>query len=203
MNKVLSCLLPAAAIALLSATAAAAAPFNGPYVGAALGMDNYEIQANDFFYEGTNFDGLSANGAVLSLYTGYDYAFGTKGFVGIEAALDLSGAELSVSDSDYAAKLKAKESYSLAGRLGGMINESTGLYGRLGWVNTKFKETADDYADSGNESGWLYGVGIETALKTSTTLRAEYNIVDYGDVGPDNVLTAKNSQFKVGVSYRF
>ncbi len=203
MNKVLSCLLPAAAIALLSATAAAAAPFNGPYVGAAIGMDNYEIQAHDFIYEGTNFDGLSANGPAVSLYGGYDYAFGPKGFVGIEAALDLSGAEFSVSDSESAAKLKAKESYSLAGRLGGMINESTGLYGRLGWVNTKFKSTDGDYSDSGNESGWLYGFGIETALKTSTTLRAEYNIVDYGDVGADKVLTAKNGQFKVGLSYRF
>jgi outer membrane immunogenic protein len=198
MNKVLSCLLPAAAIALLSATAAAAAPFNGPYVGAALGMDNYELKGSS---DGDVIDGLSANGAVAGVYTGYDYAFGTKGFVGGEISADLSGAETTLKLFDLEIKAKAKGSFGISGRIGTMVNDTTGVYGRLGWVNTKFETVVDGDTNGKTESGVTYGVGVETVLNTKTSLRAEYNIADYGDILDG--LNVKNSQFKVGVSYRF
>jgi outer membrane immunogenic protein len=198
MNKVLSCLLPAAAIALLTATAAAAAPFNGPYIGAALGMDNYELKGSG---DGDVIDGLSANGAVAGVYAGYDYAFGTKGFVGGEVSADLSGAETDVTLFGVEIKAKAKGSFGISGRIGTMVNDTTGVYGRLGWVNTKFETVVDGDTNGKTESGVTFGVGVETVLNTKTSLRAEYNIADFGDILDG--LNVKNSEFKVGVSYRF
>ena len=198
MNKVLSCLLPAAAIALLSATAAAAAPFNGPYVGAAIGMDNYEIRASG---DGDIIDSLNAKGVVGGVYGGYDYALGKQGFVGGEVSADISGAESKLDLFGYELKAKAKGSFGISGRAGTKVNDTTGVYARLGWVNTNFTAVDGGVSGSKTQSGFTYGVGIETVLNATASLRAEYNTADYGKIF--DYLHVKNSQFKVGLSYRF
>lgn len=141
MRKILV-LATSAAFAAVPAAAHAEA-FSGPYVGVELGQDNYELKAKGvdaselIGFEGVeaNLDGLSGNGAVGGIYAGYDYALGSI-FVGLEGNLNISGAKLSASFTDgedtLGFRIKAKESYGVAGRLGVKAAENVGVYAKLG-----------------------------------------------------------------------
>lgn len=227
-------LLSAAAIAV--ASPALAEPFSGGYLGVEVGSDNYNIKTTDLLANtvggfGDNIDGLSAHGAVGGVYAGYDFAMGDKWFAGLEVSASKSGADLSLTDKvdDFddlstiaTVKVEAKETYGISARVGYMLNEKTALYGRLGVAKTKFKASlsatnvydpeTDDLVDvSGSESdsdtATTYGVGLETKVSEHLSLRAEYNVLDYGDVlGGDDAdikLDVKNSRFTFGGAYRF
>lgn len=192
--------LAAVSAALLVTSPALAEPFNGFYVGAGLGYDNFEMKADDFFTPGDSFDGVSGNGIAGSVFAGYDFAFGGAAFGGIEVGAELSGAKASYDDTIDALSVKAKESWLASARLGAKVNDSTGLYAKAGWINTKFKGTLNGFSDSDREDAIFYGAGLETGLGSNSSLRVEYMIRDYGSVGGIDV---KNGQVQTGVSFRF
>src|SRR5690606_22234846 len=135
-----SFILPLAAIGALSAaTPALAQPFAGPFVGVQVGLDNYELQDADVFAPGDKYDGFSGNGVVGGVYAGYDMPLGDTLFAGVEVNASLSGAKMTYDDTADTLTLKAKESYGATARLGAMLNNSTALYAKAGWVNTEFK----------------------------------------------------------------
>lgn len=181
-------ILAAAAAAI--ATPAMAEPFAGPYVGAEVGVDNYEVKE-------AGIDGLSANGIVGGVYAGYDVALGANAFAGIEANASLSGAKATYDDGVDVARIKARESYGATARLGYMLNDSTALYGRAGWANTKFKASVNGVsAGSDSDDALVLGAGVETRIGSKASLRVEYTRVDYSDL-------VKNNQVRAGVGYRF
>ena len=192
-----------AALAVIGTTTAQAEAFNGAYAGLSVGLDNYEVKGSDVFAIGDAYDGLSGNGASVGAYLGYDLPIGSGAFVGAEAFVDTSGAKLRYDDTADAFSLKARESYGISTRIGAKVNDSTGLYARLGWQQTRFKGELNGFADSTTEDGWRYGAGIETSLGSNVALRLEYSIVDYGSAGTAGVLDVKNGQLKTGVSLRF
>jgi outer membrane immunogenic protein len=107
-------------------------------------------------------------------------------------------------------KVKAKESFGLSGRLGGMVTDNTGLYARLGWQSTKFKARSEEYglAGSTTQDAFVYGAGLETRLSPAASLRIEYLIEDYGSAGLNSDLgvggiRVDNNKLSAGVSYRF
>lgn len=179
-----------AAAAAAVATPAMAEPFAGPYVGAEVGLDNYEVKD-------TGIDGLSGNGIVGGVYAGYDMPLGTNLFAGVEVNASLSGAKSTYDDGVDVARVKARETYGASARLGYMLNDSTALYGRAGWANTKFKASLNGVsAGSDHDDALVLGAGVETRLGAATSLRLEYNRVDYSDF-------IKNNQIKAGVGFRF
>lgn len=210
-------MLAAAVVAATSATAHAE-PFTGPYIGVEGGMDNYELSADldggDFDPDlaGLNaaLDGLSGNGVMGNLFAGYQMPMG-PGFVALEGFVGLSDASISASLSDgvdtVGITAKAKESYGVAAKLGMRLNTSTGLYARVGWLNTKFKVSATDgvdtISDSETEDAIQYGAGLETMVAAKMALRFEYLIADYGEAGLGNGVDLDNNGFRAGVSYRF
>ncbi|MDZ4308264.1 outer membrane protein [Allopontixanthobacter sp.] len=188
------------------------------YVGVEGGVDNYELNAEgdlgifDPSLAGTtaSFDGLSGNGATGKIYAGYQVPF-NGGFGALEAFGGYSGASISASLSDgvdtYSAKIQARESYGVAARAGVKVSNSSAVYARLGWVNTRFKGTIDDsvdvFTDSSNEDAIQYGAGLDTMIGPKTSLRAEYVISDYGDAGLGSGVSLKNGAFHAGLSFRF
>lgn len=179
-----------AAAAAAVATPAMAEPFAGPYVGAEVGVDNYEIKE-------AGADGLSANGIVGGVYAGYDLPLGTNLFAGVEVNASLSGAKSTYDDGTDVLRVKARESYGASARLGYMLNDSTALYGRAGWANTKFKASVNGVsAGSDRDDALLLGAGVETRIGSNASLRVEYSRVDYSDF-------VKNNQVRAGVGYRF
>jgi len=203
----------------LSAQAALATPFSGPYFGAEVSYDSYEVQADSVDVGGYTIsaDGLSGNGVSGGLYAGYDMAIGTGAFVGVEAAFDYSGASISASGTDgvdtLSASVKARETYSIAGRFGLKFAQSAGAYVKLGYANTRFKTEAfanstSLFSDSRAKGAFVYGAGLQTAVADNMSLRAEFTISDYGSAGLDddlgvNGIKVRNAKSSVGLSYHF
>lgn len=184
----------AAAVSSLIAAPAAAETFSGPYAGVEVGLDNYEIQGEDLVADGDAFDGLSANGIMGGIFVGYDLPLG-RAFVGVEANANLSDASLTYSDGVDTLSVKAKESYGVTARLGAMLNDSTGLYARAGWANTKFRAEVSGDAASDHDDALVLGAGVETRVGAGS-LRAEYVRADYSD-------EVKNNRVALGYAFRF
>lgn len=186
------------ALALLASVAftgtAHAEIFEGPYVGVAAVRDAYEIKGD--LLGDVYLDGLSANGYGAALYAGYDLPLTANIFVGLEANASLTGAALTISDEDGKAQIKARESFGFSSRLGYKVTNTTGVYARVGYQNTKFKTNFFGDTESGNEEALVYGAGLETGLGAKTSLRAEYSVEDYDS-------SVSNSKLSVGISYRF
>ena len=188
-------LFAAAATAAVVATPAMAAPFSGPYVGAELGLDNYEVQAEDIFVTGDEFDGLSGNGLVGGIFAGYDVAIGNA-FVGVEAKASLSDAEVTYNDTVDALSVRSKETFGATARAGVMLNDNTGLYARAGWANTKFKANINGAADSDNDDALVLGAGLQSRVGSAASVRVEYVRTDYNDF-------VKNNAVLAGVAFHF
>ena len=177
------------------ATPAMAEPFSGPYLGAEFGLDNYEGQVEDLITAGDEVDGLSGNGVVGGVFAGYDFAVGNA-FFGIEGKASLSDAEALYSDGTDSLSIRAKESFGASVRGGRMVNDSTGLYARVGWANTKFKVNLSGTTESDSDDGLVLGAGLETRVGAAASLRVEY-------VRSDNNDFIKNNAVLAGVAYRF
>lgn len=188
-------LFAAAATAAVVTTPAMAAPFSGPYVGAELGLDNYEVQAEDIFAPGDEYDGLSGNGIVGGVFAGYDVAIGNA-FVGVEAKASLSDAEVTYNDTIDSLSVRAKESFGASARAGVMLNDSTGIYARAGWANTKFKANINGATDSDNEDALVLGAGLQSRVGSAASVRVEYVRTDYSDF-------VKNNAVLAGVAFHF
>ncbi|NIJ15637.1 outer membrane immunogenic protein [Sphingobium vermicomposti] len=197
-------------------TPAFADVFSGPYVGAQISRDAYEIKAEDVDLGGgatLSFDGLSANGVGGGLYVGYDYALSNAVFFGVEANANLSSASLSADLGGLAdAKIRARESFGLSARLGYMLADNTGVYARGGWQSTKFKSSLSDGVDTfttkTTQDALVYGAGLETRVGAQTSIRVEYLIEDFGSAGLNrdlglNGIRVDNNKLSLGISYRF
>lgn len=180
-----------------------AEPYAGPYLGIEGGMDNYELSAD---FNGAEFDGLSGDGVMGSVFVGYHHPLG-PGFVAVEGFAGLSAAGMRASIDPYYISAKANESYGVAAKFGMRLNTSTGLYARVGWLNTRFKVSAGDGTStdsiSRTEDAIQYGAGLETMVTEQMALKFEYLIADYGNAGLLDGVNLENKGFRTGVSYRF
>lgn len=209
----------AALAAVASVSSANAETFSGPFIGAQVSRDAYEVKAEGTDLGGglsLDFDGISANGVGGGIFVGYDYALSQNVFFGVEANANISSASASVELSDGVdsinAKVSARESFGLSARLGYMLAEKTAVYARGGWQTTNFRLRAFDGVDTFRTSEYqdaaVYGAGLETRIGSQTTVRVEYLIEDYGSAGLNNDLGANgirvdNNKLSLGVSWRY
>lgn len=187
--KIKFALIAAASVFAVASTPAVAQNFSGPFVGVEFGLDSFEAKTPEV-------NGISGNGVVGGVFAGYDVSFGNL-FAGVEGEVSLSDARISYDDGFDALQARAKESFGASARLGAKINDSTGLYARAGWVNTKLKARENGallFSDSND--GLVLGAGVETGLANNTSLRVEYNYADYNDF-------LKNNSVRAGVAVRF
>lgn len=165
------------------ATPALAQDFQGFYAGVEGGFDNYEVKVDDIdltdvvgFDATGSFDGLSGNGVMGGVFAGYHVTMDTT-FIAVEGFAQLSDASVSISATDGVDEIDAN-------------------------IKATIDDGVDAYSDSESEDAIQYGVGLETMIAESVSLRAEYLRASYGDQGVDG-LSIDNNNFKAGLAFRF
>lgn len=184
-------LIVASAFALSPARADDYSPFNGLYVGLHGGYD-WQDTGGVFDNQGgaTNLSSLNLDGPIIGGQLGYNYMINSF-VVGIEA-----DATASVNSSDSVVnnaglpvyeQLSAEIGYlaSVRGRLGFVMNDvMIFATGGIGFGEFKFTENAPATPFLGSlrfqESGAVYGGGLEWNLMQGVSLRGEYLHYDVG-----------------------
>ncbi|PTQ12166.1 hypothetical protein CLG96_06315 [Sphingomonas oleivorans] len=159
-----------------AATAAQASDFNGPFIGGGATLDNVNGSGE--------FEGIGADGVGGTAFLGYDLPLG-RAFVGAEANIDLNTAD--------AQGFEAKWGWGVSARAGYRIQDTTGIYGRIGYQRSKVG--AEGFGSAWGD-GIRFGGGVETGITDSTSLRFELNHVNYES-------DLKNNQAVVGVVFGF
>lgn len=166
--------------------------WQGPYVGANLGYQWSAITANP----------TRPNGFAGGAQVGYNWQ--SNQFVyGVEADLQFTGAD------DTFAPWKFSNPWfgTLRGRAGfAMNNILVYATGGFAYGSIQVQNTFTGASESKLHPGWVLGVGMEVALTTNWSARAEYlyvNLSDrsYAQTGTSNGL--ENNLFRLGVNYRF
>jgi outer membrane immunogenic protein len=191
--------------------AAPAFSWSGCYIGAQVGGIAERAR-----YDDANTDSNASyrsSGIIGGGHLGCNLQSGPWVF-GIEG--DGNGTNVKADDGGYAGATDTTEfnwTASLRGRLGIAIN-TTLLYaaGGLAFAGFEHRRTTPTRTESPSHTftGWTVGGGIEQALSSNWSVRAEYRYTDYGAERVTystfaNVLDvrAKTHQGIVGISYRF
>ena len=201
--RILTSAISATAIAVSFATAASAAPFDGPYVGAQVGWQSEKMRDVKSSFGTTPVD-EKANSVTGGVFAGYDKTVNERFVVGAEAGLDFASddeIQNSVAGSNYS--VDPKYSFDVSARVGYLVNPQTLLYVRGGYTNARVRTTITNPAGiqsaSDNQDGWLAGAGVERQVAPNVSARVEYRYskLSEGD-GKD-----QRSRVLAGLSYRF
>lgn len=184
----------ATAFAALVVASPALAANSGPYIGVGVTHDNL-ASGGDLEGEG------GINGLGATFFAGYDVPLSANVFVGVEANFDLATAR--VGDDDFG--LEADHAFGATARLGYNLNDSTALYGRVGYQRGRMTERFEGERASYSRDGLRLGAGLQTALTENASLRFEYNHTSYDlDVDfEDFDGSLNNNQFSIALSYGF
>lgn len=166
--------------------------WQGPYVGANLGYQ----------WGSTTGNPTRPNGFAGGVQAGYNWQSNQFVFGG-EADIQFSGAD------DTFAPWKFSNPWfgTLRGRAGFAMNNIL-IYatGGLAYGSVRVKNTFTGADESKLHPGWVLGAGMEVALTTNWSARAEYLYVDLSDrsyalTGTSNGIESNVVRF--GVNYRF
>lgn len=168
------------------------ATWQGPYVGANLGYQWSAISGNP----------TRRSGFTGGAQAGYNWQSNQLMF-GAEADLQFSSA------NDTFAPWKFSNPWfgTLRGRIG-YATSNILMYGTGGFAygNLRVQSTVTGASESYLHPGWAIGAGMEVALTTNWSARAEYLYVDLSDRSYGLTVAshgAQTSLFRLGVNYRF
>ncbi len=193
-----------ASFATAHVASAQTSPFSGFYVGGQVGYSyiDVDVSVDGFGSADENMDGFGGG------------AFGGFGWVnnfkqvygGIEAEVGFDGADWSESFDGAKADIEAQLAFGLSARIGGIIADKYLIYGRAGWVRTKFEASLSGFgSDDEYFDGFRFGGGVEAALWNNFSARAEYTYTIYEDAldisGVD--LDVNQHLIRIGVAYYF
>ena len=190
--------------ALIFSPAALATPyFNGPYVGAGLGVVTSTAKTNmdHDLTNGTVDDALKKDmdlgqhGVNANLFLGLGHTFNNSYYLGGELFANYFSPEMKakvniISPFFYSTKIKNPYSFGADIRLGYVIFQRVMLYGLIGADYTKFEIKNEIYpgsynipqsSDSFNKYIWgiVPGFGVEIGLSNHFSLRTQYTYTFY------------------------
>jgi opacity protein-like surface antigen len=180
------------AVALLATTAATPAlsqakNFAGPSIaiGGGYSSQTYGLKLTDTDtpYDATFDAGKNDFSALVELSYGIEL---DKSFaLSLGATYDLTDSKVNsfVDSEGVSVKSKLKDHYSLYLQPTFLVNNNTGIFGKLSYNFAKSAGTISDGTDSLSNSknleGWGYGIGAKTFLNNSTYIQIEGNYVEY------------------------
>jgi len=196
---------------------------DGFYVGAQLGYDSYRASESvNATIPGTppvTINGsraMNATGWVGGLLAGYGQYFQDLYYLAGEIMVNTSGASQNDSFSTSTAgnvlttKFSANTSYGIRLLPGIKLNNSALLYIPLGYMSASLKGTANSFggiissSKSQYSGGFVYGVGIETAIYENFSLRGEYTHTNNNSFSSNGVKwSPSDNQFMLGLLYHF
>ena len=201
----------AAAGLMLAVTAANAQPFEGPYLGAAVGYDSTTAEA-DFSAFGFSSSGEEdGSGVAGSFFAGYSGVYGQL-FGAIEGQALLSSADKTGSVDGIGLQVEQRQTFGLMGKVGFLPIPKLLVYGTFGWAWTNFEATATEAGESISDDDWFNGpragIGIEYAATNNVFARLEYTHTWYGsNTYTDGIATldleGNEHLILVGAGYRF
>ncbi|MEX3010010.1 outer membrane protein [Hoeflea sp. TYP-13] len=216
-------------IAMLAATAPAGAtePFRlfsspltgqtsvydwtGFYIGIGGGTGFLIDEVNIPAFGATSISGVGGRGYFGKLTVGYDHLFSNGVVVGgaISGRYGDVDTSWSVTGVPLTGELKADYGIDVIGRLGYTIAPRTLAYvlGGYSWQHFELSSTAPAFSTGWNDSGFVVGIGTETAFRNNWTWSSEYRYSQYsgtsiaalGGVGIDPA----THMFHSSLNYRF
>ena len=205
-----------ATAALVAATPATAADFDGPRAEVRLGWDRTAIDLS--VDDGTtSVDGKGHDdGFGLGAEVGYDALIGGKAIIGASAGAEWATTkECGAVFGDDEACLKLGRNFTLGARIGAAVTPQALLYVKGGYSNGQLKLTYEDFDASGvdtigkaNRGGFHFGLGGEfnvskTGYVKAEVVRTNYNDYDQSDEFAAVKLDARRTQALLGFGMRF
>lgn len=211
----------------LATSTANAQDWNGFYFGAQAGFSSSDSEYS--VGDGIGFNGITdidASGASLGLFAGYNHTLSSGVVLGGEVDLNLSSAGSGteqVEDANTGVPLfgfSAAGSMRAAGSARMRVGYDSGQflpYVTAGLAVASYEVEAVvssfDVSDVVTLTGWTAGLGMEYALNSNVSVRAQYLYSDYGSVSlQDNAIfpafefdldSLTSHDLTLGVSYRF
>ncbi|MFV8834374.1 outer membrane beta-barrel protein [Aquisalimonas sp.] len=202
----------AMAVGLLAAfgtatPAMAADRYEGVYLGVLGGWSNFDTEVDA---DNTSIDGASAAGPTMGVVLGTSQAQ-DGAFLGLEVHATYSDAEYERQNGGDRQTLTASTGVGVTARFGGLVEESTLLYGLAGWQQTRVElETVNGGVDSDSTdmAGVRFGGGVEFTNTARNFVRFEYSAVVHKttelEAGGETFDVAPVAHhFQVGLGYRF
>ena len=201
--RIFNSIILATAIAAPFASAASAAPFDGPYVGAQVGWQSEKMRDVKSSLGVAPIDEKKES-VTGGMFAGYDKTINGRLVVGAEVGLDFASADqiqTSVAGNSYS--IDPKYSFDLTARAGYLVNPQTLIYVRGGYTNARVRTTVTNAAAtasaSDNRDGWLAGAGLERQITQNVSARVEYR---YSKFSEDDGMDQRH-RVLAGLSYRF
>ncbi len=173
--------------------------FTGLKAGVQAGWERSRI--NESVLDGANLTDVN-KGFSYGLYAGYDRQYGNM-VLGVEAGFSPDGQTLRTAVPGGSVVLNSKWSADLSARAGYTLAPNLLAYGRLGYSINRYKVLGFNAgspnavaSESATGDGFMYGGGLEYALGSNVSMRAEYRYRDLGG-------SLKTKQVLGGISYHF
>lgn len=149
----------------------------------------------------------NTNGVSGGVHAGYNFVISPNVVAGVEADLQLSDTEKTLTRGGVAVKTSSSWNSSFRGRLGYTFDRFM-VYGTGGLAIADISVNAGGAKNDATAVGWTAGAGIESAITQNVTARVEYAYQDFGaqkfTVGGSQYKTSlDNSQVRFGLSYKF
>ncbi|MCE3238171.1 MAG: hypothetical protein K0R24_1152 [Gammaproteobacteria bacterium] len=187
---------------------------DGFYVGAQVGYDSYRAAQNSTVAstELNTSHVTNATGFAGGLFAGYGQYFQDAYYLAAEILVNTSNANqtnnLSYASNTFHSKFSANTSYGARFLPGIKLNNSALFYVPLGYTRASLKGTTPLTSKSQSSGGFVYGVGIETAIYENFSLRGEYthtnnNSFSSSGSGANVKWSPSDNQFMLGLLYHF
>lgn len=212
MHRIFS--IAAAATLFVSATPVFAAALTGPYVGGSLALS--ESFSADYTEDGGYKASFTASETVSSadLLAGYSFVTSENIYTAFEAYYSLGGAsETLINDPSVpvSGDLEKENAFGFKGKLGLAFNNSSAVYGILGYGRSEaeitFTDNSGSTSDSDDFSGYVTGVGGAYAISKSLVLTVEGTYTDYDkesyEFSFDPAIDPNETRVNIGLAYQF
>jgi outer membrane immunogenic protein len=211
MLRTFASALALAAFATATPAFAEKAPFEGFHIDALVGWDQAGLNEKALTNElSDTYVAHKTDGITYGAAAGYDIALKNVR-LGIEAEFSDSSAHQDITSSiaggkikkgDLIARLNTGRDLYIGGRIGVVLGEHAMLYGKAGYANVHADVPNVAIDDEGGEdgNGWRIGAGLEYALTSHFSVKAEYRYSAYDAVFDGNYV---RNQVIGGASYHF
>jgi len=181
--------------------------WNGFYIGAGAGADAAVHNIDLGGIVGLN--GLGGAGAFGELSIGYDHLVAPRFLIGGFVSGHIGNAGPGVYGFGGSISAEARHGFDAGVRFGYLVTPSALAYvlGGYSWQRFEISSAPPGLNFGWDASGYMAGIGIETALTRNLTLKTEYRYAAYGaeDFGTAGLLALRSSRHTMlaGINYRF
>ena len=161
----------AASLSIAGVASAQESAFEGFYAGGQVGYSNInaDVTITGVGSRDDNGDGFGGGG-----FVGFG---GTNGklYGAVEAEIGYDGADWNGTVLGTPADVEARLTYGAGFRIGGVIDDTFLIYGRLGWIRTNAEASHIAIGtDDEDFDGFRFGGGVEAMLADNIGVRGEY-----------------------------